>query len=79
MTYELPVYGHKLGLKSRMQEWARVLRENRGYLGLIDDLEAAAAVLPDDPPGSRLPTIKRGTSALPPQAAKPKPALDFDL
>ncbi len=71
---DISPYGQKAGLKTRMQEWATVLRDNRAYVGLIADLEAVVAALPDDDPNN-IPAPMRAKNA---QAAL-TPVLEFDL
>lgn len=74
---EISPYGQKAGLKTRMQEWATVLRDNRAYVGLIADIEQAVAVLPDDPPGSVPPPMRAKNAPAP--TPTPAPAIVFDL
>ena len=71
---DLSPFGQKAGLKTRMQEGTEVLRDNRGYRGIIADIEAAIPFLPDDPPGS-VPLPRRAATPAP----APKPAIEFDL
>lgn len=69
---EISPYGQKAGLKTRMQEWATVLRDNRAYVGLIADIEAVVAALPADDP-SKVPPPMRAKNA-----SAPAP-VNFDL
>lgn len=73
---DISPYGQQAGLKTRMQEWATVLRDNRAYVGLIADIEAVVAVLPPDDP-SKIPSPMRAKNA--PVAPAPKPVVEFDL
>lgn len=76
---DLSPFGQKAGLKTRMTEWCDVLRDNRGYRGIIADIEAAIPFLPDDPPGSAPPPMRPKTIDSPAPAPQPKTGMEFDL
>lgn len=73
---DISPYGQQAGLKTRMQEWATVLRDNRAYVGLIADIEAVVAVLPPDDPNKIPPPMRAKNAPAPPAAT---PSMEFDL